>query len=159
MPLIQPATGTTLDILTRLKALLEADSQVAGVYTGPIRLYPPDNVTATDDVIVTLHTPDEDYSPETMQSVRVAPRVLLTILVHEPQQNADVEAIYKRLVSLTTLFRDRIWHYRRDPTPGDNCYWYAVKFHQGPTTAYAREPQQYQRSRTQFDMKRQKGNP
>jgi hypothetical protein len=158
MPVIVPASGTTMDLEDRLRALLSADSGLTDLYSGAIRDFAPTGVSAADEVVVSIHTADEDYFPETLSCVRTQPRLILTVQVAEPQENPDVSAVRRRCVDVTTRFRDAIWKYRQDPTPGDSRWW-AIRFGRNPSTQYQREPQVRWLSLTQFDVRTQKGNP
>jgi hypothetical protein len=164
MPLSNPSSGTTLDIIDRLAAYIAADSTVNALFTTPVKTYPMNGINPADGVTVSLHCPDEDYNVQTIGisgKMRVSPRLILTVCVYEAENNADVQANYRKLVSLTTALRDSIYRKNRDSnaTP----YWYRIDFPRAggnaPTSVYKHEPNRHHISFTQFTVVTQKAKP
>ncbi len=156
MPLVTPSNLGTMQMVDRLIALLAADTDLTDLFDLPIRDFPPDGVTAADEVVVSIHAVDGDFFPHTMNQMRRQPRCILTVMIYEAEgaATATIAANYRRLVNVTEIVQNILRKYYRDPTPG-TCYWYAINFPSGntPTVEYLRKPQAYQVSRTQFELR------
>lgn len=162
MPLTHPSDSPSMDMLDRLRALLESELPPGGYYTGPIKGFPPSSVSEEDEVVVSVHQMAEDPGPATMSTQRAQPYVVLTITVYEAREAADHAAILRRLANLTEVFRQACWKYRAGP-PASPRNWHGMQFTAAPghplPTLYEREPQQWQRSITVLTLKTHRSNP
>lgn len=167
MPLLTPSTSAPRTAVQRLIELLEADTDIADLFTAPIREYPPDGVSQDEDVVLALYITDEDLTTETLGRSgvgknRTEPRLLLTVMVHEAQGTADgtaPEDAYKRCYDVTDRVRQAIYKYRTDPSPPDGCpLWANIEFGRSPTTMFQRYSQAFHMSRTQLTLRIQRRN-
>lgn len=159
MPLPKPADGPVTTMVSRLRALLDADG--TNVYfTGPVRSYPPSDVSKTDEILVSLHVSDDDNAVETLNTWRANPRVLLTVMAHCSDAGTEA-AVYEHLQNVTDALKTALWQWRAGP-PAAPRDWHSLRFLGGggdATTEYKHLPGKCFASVTAISLKSQQRNP
>lgn len=154
--LVNPDDVDTMQIEDRWRDLFMAEESLAGLFDGSILDFPPDMVSNKAGLIVGLYTTEESMPPESLQTRRIEPKLVLEVLIYCGDL-PNYSKLRRRLVNVTTLFRKVIYKHAVDPGVDGICLWYNVHFER-PLTRYRRGVNnQFLATMTTFDVISNKG--
>ena len=140
-------------------ALLSADPDLSGQYTGTILADDPGACTQAQSPLIALSLAEEDFTTETLGGrMQGAHKVITTFGVHvyvaDPAAENDPAALLvlkTQLITLSETVREALWKYRIDP-PDDpmSQLWFNAAFRQ-PATRYT-SARNFRKSTTMIDF-------